>query len=183
MAGSRRTQRSVRVTVAASLVGAAAVVVLVSVVSALLVSVAAVLAVVAGAAAARIVYAEVLQTRRDAARHRAEQALSFRDVLAERHAERMAFATAMTGRLQERDATIGALGEALRIAERRGVEAEARVLREAQRANEAQERLGGLLDEVFGTAAYDVDADRQGDLVELPAIIDRLGWHSQTKAS
>lgn len=182
MAGRRRAQRSVRVTVAAALLGASALVVVVALLSGTFVGAAAVLSMLAGGCAARIVYSEVVQTRLDAAHRSAEQARSFRDSTAANHREHLAFTETMLAGVEQRDARIAGLALALRLTERRADDAETRVKREAQRANDSQERLAALLDEVLGTAGYDVDQDRQGDLSELPAIVDLMRWDSRATA-
>ena len=86
---SRRRQRSVRVTVAVALlsVASAAVVLALPTQSALWLSIASVLALACGWAAARIIYTELLQSRREAATDRAEQAQAYRTMFHERAAE------------------------------------------------------------------------------------------------
>src|SRR6478609_7319084 len=94
---SRRRQRSTRLTVAAVLLAVAALVVIGAIVSGswLLVTTAAVLGVALGAAATRITHAELAETRREAARDRAEQAQEYRRLADERAAENAAFVTTM----------------------------------------------------------------------------------------
>src|SRR6478672_4242497 len=101
-ARNRRRQRSTRLTLAAVLVGTAAVVVVGAILSGtpLLVSIAAVLAVVLGAAASRITHSELAAARRDAARDRAAQAQAYRDITVARTAENTAFAEEMQARLE-----------------------------------------------------------------------------------
>jgi len=165
----------VRVSVAVALLAVVAVGVAVAVVTATLVAAAAVLSVAAGAVAARIVYSEVLQTRRDSARACAEQARSFAEAMAASHDERMAFTDLMSARVLERDLTVSRLSSALRIAERRADDAEShteeasgRARQEARRAEQTRQQLGSLLDEVFGTAIVDEDFD-SGLATELSA--------------
>lgn len=152
---------------AAALLTLAAVVVAVAALTSTLLPGAAGLAVAAGAVAARIVYSELLQTRRDSARICAEQARSFQQAIAGSHREHMAFSELMTGRMLERDLAVSRLSSALRVAERRANDAEsraeeagARARQEARRAEQARRQLGRLLDEVFGTAIVDEDVDR-----------------------
>lgn len=197
MSGSRRVQRSVRVTIAAGLLGAAAVFVAVTVVTSTLVRVAAVGSVLLGVVAARIIFSEVVQTRREASRDRAKQARDFRETITRSHADHLAYSATMTGRLSQRDQRIGELDATVRLAELRADDAEGRVRREARRANEAQERLAAVLDEVLGTTEYDVDADRAAaarpatspgpaavaEVADLPTIVDLLGWDEKAKAS
>lgn len=166
MAGSRRTQRGIRVSIAAALVVLAAVGVGVAVLMATLVSLAAGLAVVAGSLATRIVYSELLQTRRDSARTCAEQARSFQQSIGDSHREHRAFRQLMTGRVLERDLAVSRLSSALRAAERRAADAESRAAeaagrarQESRRAEQTRLQLSRLLDEVFGTVIVDEDVD------------------------
>jgi len=184
MAGSRRIQRSVRVTVAGALMGGTAVAVGAAVVSSVMVGLAAVLAVVAGTAASRILYGEVVQTRWEAARQRAGEARSFQAAMDKNHTDHRAYSAMMAGRLSDRDRTIGELGGTLRLLERRADDAEARVRREARRADEAQDRLAAVLDEVLGTADADIEAanagaDPEDERTDLPTIVDLLGWDAK----
>src|SRR5690242_6767260 len=97
---ARRRQRSVRVTVAVALLGVATLAVLLALPtqSAAVLSVAAVSAVVLGWAALRIVWTEVLQSRRENATDRAAAANAYRSLFSERAAEHAEFTTAMTER-------------------------------------------------------------------------------------
>ena len=62
-----------------------------------LLTAAAVLGVVLGAVAARITHSELMQTRRDAARDRAEQAQAYRELTEARAAEHAEFSASMQG--------------------------------------------------------------------------------------
>ena len=79
MAGSRRIQRSVRVTVAGAFMVSAALSVVAAVLSTTSSLQPALFSVLAGGLAVRIVSSEVVQTRRDAAGQRAELARAFRE--------------------------------------------------------------------------------------------------------
>lgn len=186
MAGSRRIQRSVRVTVAVALVGGALLVVAAAVATSTLVSLAAVAAVALGAASTRIMYAEVLQTRWEAGRQRAEHARSFQVAMDRNHADHRAYTAMMARRLGDRDRAVAELAGTLRLLERRVDDAESRVRREARRANEAQERLAAVLDEVLGTADADLEADllTAGEAGEdLPTIVSLVGWDARSTAA
>lgn len=100
---SRRRQRSVRVTVAVVLLAVATVAVLASLPtqSPVLLSISSVLALVLGWAALRIVWTEVLQSRREHSVDRAATATAYRSLFTERAAEHAEFTTAMTERLAE----------------------------------------------------------------------------------
>ncbi len=182
-AGRRQIQRSVRVTVATALmIGAVLTVCIATAVSELLAP-AAVLAAIVGAAATRIMYAEVVQTRVEAARQRVEHARSFQATMDRHHADHRVYTALMARRLGERDRAIGELGGTLRLLERRVDDAESRVRREARRANEAQERLAAVLDEVLGTGDADLEADLAEDVLaerrDLPTVVDLLGWDAK----
>ena len=87
---NRRRQRSVRVTVAVALLSAAtaAVVLALPTQSAGWLSFSSVLALACGFAASRIIYSELLQSRREAATDRAAQAQTYRSMFSERAASR-----------------------------------------------------------------------------------------------
>jgi hypothetical protein len=176
MSGSRKVQRSVRVTLATGMVAFAALAVVVAVATATWVEGAAVLAVLLGAVAVRVVYSEVTQTRRETARERAAQARSFTDHMSTTLADHAVFTSRMSARLAERDTTITELRGTVRLAEARADEAEQRVRREARRANDAQERLASLLVEVMTQRGAASDDDLDAELAELPTVVDLLSW-------
>src|SRR5580765_7104565 len=114
--GSRRIQRSVRVTVAGVLVALAVCGVALAVITSTGVTVAAIGAAVVAVVAARIMYSEITQSRRQHAQERAVQAKSFADALAFKQTEHTAFTVVMTSRLAEKEQTIRELGGTLRLA-------------------------------------------------------------------
>ncbi|WP_157210017.1 hypothetical protein [Nocardioides aequoreus] len=99
----RRRQRSVRVSVALSLLGSATVLVLLSLPtrSPLWLSLASVTSMVLSWAALRMMWSEVAQSRRESAADRAAAAVAYRDLFATRAAEHAEFTTAMTERLAQ----------------------------------------------------------------------------------
>jgi hypothetical protein len=105
---ARRRQRSVRVTVAVSLLAVASVAVIIALPtqSPALLSVAAVSSIVLGWAAVRIVWTEVLQSRRENATDRAATATAYKSLFSQRAAEHAEFTTAMTDRLAESNQTL-----------------------------------------------------------------------------
>lgn len=115
MTSQRRRQRSVRVTVAVCLLAVATVAVLgaLPTQSPALLSVSSVLALVLGWAALRIVWTEVLQSRRENASDRAATASAYRTLFSERAAEHAVFTTVMTERLAESNSTLHELEGAL----------------------------------------------------------------------
>src|SRR6478672_8641505 len=86
---ARRRQRSVRLTLAVALLVLAAL-----------------LGVVLGAAATRITHSELMETRREAARDRAEQAQAYRDLTVARTAEHAAYAETMESRIAAHEPAI-----------------------------------------------------------------------------
>jgi len=173
----------VRVVVAVGLLTVAGVAALTSVLADNGVAVAAVGAVVAGGIASRIIYTEVIHTRSQAARERAEQARAFGAVLIDVHREHRLFSDEMSARLLDRDqmirlrdTTVSQLRGTLRLAERRIGELDERARRESRRANDAQERLSALLDEVLTQPPLQaVDAGSS----ELPTVVDLLAWEER----
>jgi hypothetical protein len=186
---SRRLQRSVRVVVAATLLVLAAVTVVGALLASSGVGVAAVLALFLGAVAARIIWAEAVRSRRDHAIERARMARDFGAAMTTTFDEHREFTAAMADRLADRERTILArdltivrLKGTLQRVEKRAVDAEARVTREAKRANQAQERLSVLLSEVLtnGTGvAEDWDSAGIPEAAALPSIDDLLAWEDQ----
>jgi hypothetical protein len=186
MSGSRRTQRSIRITLALALVLLAACGVAVAVVTQTAIAVAAVVASVAGVAAVRIMYSEVVATRRQSAADRALQARSFGAAVATTQAQHKAFTTFVTAKISQRERTIRELNGTLRLAEVRADEAEARVKRETRRANDAQGRLSELLDEVLSHQAVVHVAGPDDELLDssdLPTIVDLLAWEDRVHES
>jgi hypothetical protein len=149
--------------------------------------VAAVAAAAAGVVAVRIMYSEVVATRRMSARERALQARSFGATMAKSQTEQAAFTKFATTKISQRERTIRELNGTVRLAEVRADEAEARVRREARRANDAQTRLSELLDEVLShQAAVDAAAipgDELLDSNDLPTIVDLLAWEDRLNES
>ena len=175
----RRVQRSVRVLVASGLLALAAIVVVAAVLTQVWVSVAAVVALLAGATSSRIVYTEVVQTRRENAVERAAMARDFGAAMTRAHEEHVTFTSTMNSRVAEKDRTIRALNGTIRLAERRADEAEDRVKREAKRANEAQERLSVLLDEVLIQQSEALAGVGVPEAADLPTIVDLLAWEDR----
>ena len=180
---SRRRQRSVRVTVAVVLMSIAtlAVVLALPTQSALWLSAASVLALACGWAAARIVYSELVQSRRDAAADRSAQANAYRSLFSERAEEHAKFTTAMTDRLVRRDREVAELEATVVLAEKRAIEAETRVQREARRANEAQELVAELQERLEIRQAEEADQLAGWD-PELDTVVDLLAWEERVAA-
>lgn len=155
----RRRQRSIRITVATGLVAGATVIVLLGIItwSPLWLSVSSVVALVAGAASTRIVYAELVQSRRDAARDRAAQASGYRAVSSRIADEHHDFTAAMSGRLAERDAAVRALEATTLLAQTRATALETRLVGESHRADEAAAVVAELREALAVHTAEDSD--------------------------
>lgn len=142
------------------------------------VAVAAGAAVILGLVALRIMYAEVVETRRRSSADRAAQAKSFGAALATQRTEHTAYVSSLNARLSDKDRTITELDGTVRLAERRADLAEDKVKRESQRANDAQSRLAELLDNVL---AVREGAEESGEasVHDLPTIVDLMAWEER----
>ncbi len=180
MTASRRVQRSVRVSLAVGLLVIAAAVVAAAVITTTWLGAAAIFAVLSGAVSSRVVYTEVTQTRTEAAVERARLAREFGAAMTLSHHEHAAFTTMMTARVAARDQTIVELNGTIRLAEKRADEAEVRVKREAKRANDAQEHLATLLDEVLTAQAEALAGVGIPEAADLPTVVDLLAWEDRT---
>jgi hypothetical protein len=185
---ARRRQRSVRVTVAVALLGLATLVVVLALPtqSPLWLSFSSVFALLCGATASRIVYSELLQSRKEAAADRAAQAQAYRTMFQERAAEHAEFTTTMTERLAARDKSIEELESTIVLAEARAIEAETRLKREARRANDAQELVAQLQEQLEIRKAEQADelATWEGweGTLDLETVVDLLAWEEKAQA-
>ena len=143
---ARRRQRSVRLTVAVGLLSAATAAVLSTLPtqSPVLLSVSAVAALVLAWAAVRIMWTEVLQSRREHAADRAATASAYRSLFSERAAEHAEFTTAMTERLAESNLSVRELQGELVQAQRQAAEALLRAESSEQTLEQARDRVGQL---------------------------------------
>ncbi|MGZ4467321.1 MAG: hypothetical protein ACXVEU_10060 [Nocardioidaceae bacterium] len=185
---NRRRQRSVRVTVAIALLSVAtlAVVVALPAQSPLWLSVAAVFALACGWASARIVYTELLQSRREAQADRSAQAQAYKVMFSTRAEEHAEFTTTMTDRLARRDKDVEELEATVVLAEKRAIEAESRVQRESRRANAAEEKVVELEQALEVRRAEEADelASWGDDLgADLDTVVDLLAWEEKVTAS
>lgn len=170
----RRRQRSVRVTVAVSLLLTATALVLLSLPtrSVLWLSLASVTSLVLSWAALRMVWTEVLQSRRENAADRAAAARAYRELFAARAAEHAEFTTAMTERLAEARLSQREL-EGL-LAQQQGRTAQAETVAAEQQA--AQDvRLHALQSRITELEALGAWERRSADtVVELAAWEENL---------
>ena len=160
-------------------------------------SAASVVSLACGWAAARIVYSELVQSRREAAADRAAQAQAYRSLFAERAAEHAEFTTAMTDRLTRRDRALAELESVLGRTQRRAIEAEARVRREARRTVEAQVRVQELSERVEELEIAQAERDdelaswdgevptdaRTLAVPDLDAVADLLAWEERVTSA
>jgi chromosome segregation ATPase len=181
---ARRRQRSTRLTIAVSLLTIAAVLVIAAFLgdSAWFQALAAFASVVLGAVATRITHTELLQSRRDAARDRAEQAQAYRALTEERTAEHAEFTASMTSRIEHQEHALTELEAALSSAQKRAAEATLKFNAEARRAELAEQegrRTTSQLEEAEERAAEAVVR-----VAELEQEVDVLraeiaAWQSQ----
>jgi chromosome segregation ATPase len=188
---NRRRQRSTRLVVATALLCLAALAVAGAVASgsSTLVVLAAVLGVLLGAAATRITHAELVATRRAAARDRAEQAQAYREITAARTAENAAFATAMRERVDRQQVAIHDLEDALGVAQRRAADAARKFNAEARRAEVAEregEQLGKSLAAAEERAAEAIvrvaELEQELDVVRAELDVVTEAWQAAEAA-
>ncbi len=137
---------------------------------------AAVAALVSGLAAARIMHAELIQSRRDAALDRARQAVAYQQLSARASTDHARFATTMTSRLADREHVIVRLRRALRVALRRADDAEEQARAESARVGELQAEVALLQQAQLAPAVEDGDEVAVWDASQAPTVIDLVGW-------
>jgi len=186
----------VRVTVAVGLMAAATALVVVALPTQdpMLLSGASLVALACGWAAARIVYSELVQSRRDAATDRSAQAQAYRVMFELRAREHAEFTTSMTDRLVRGEEEIASLESTVLSAEKRAIEAEARVQRESRRANDAQDRVRELTEQVQALelaraeqadqlAVWHAEADAAALGGDVEAVVDLLEWEERVASA
>jgi hypothetical protein len=143
---ARRRQRSVRVTVSVVLLSVATVGVLAALPtqSPIVLSASSVLALVLAWASLRIMWTEVLQSRRENAADRAAAASAYKSLFSLRAAEHAEFTTAMTERLAESHLSVHELQGALVQAQRQAADALVRAESAEQTLGDARRRVGEL---------------------------------------
>ncbi|MDP3966783.1 MAG: hypothetical protein Q8Q02_00770 [Nocardioides sp.] len=197
----RRRQRSVRLTLAVSLLSVAAglVVVAVSTQSVALLNVAAVGALLLGASAARILHTELLQSRRVHAADRSAQAQAYRRLTDERVAENATFTSAMTARLAGSARSVRELEGTLVLAERRVAESEQKASTAGRRAQAAEQaavelrealearvaELAEKAEQVRASAEAYADEKAAEEAAvyasEAETIVDLLAWDQRSR--
>jgi hypothetical protein len=143
---ARRRQRSVRVTVSVVLLSVATVGVLAALPtqSPIVLSASSVFALVLAWASLRIMWTEVLQSRRENAADRAAAASAYKSLFSLRAAEHAEFTTAMTERLAESHLSVHELQGALVQAQRLAADALVRAESAEQTLGDARRRVGEL---------------------------------------
>ena len=155
----------------------------------LLVTTAAVLGVALGAAATRITHAELAETRREAARDRAEQAQEYRRLTEVRTAENAAFVDTMQARAARQEEAVHQLEDALTAAQSRAADATRKLNQEARRADaveresrDTSERLEASLAEAEERAAEAVvrvvELEQELDVVRAELDVVTQAWHA-----
>jgi hypothetical protein len=165
----RRRQRSVRVSVAVSLLGTATVAVTAALPtrSVLGLSLASVAAIVLAWAALRMMWTEVLQSRRENAADRAAAATAYRTLFSVRAAEHAELTTAMTERLAEAHLAQRELEGLAAQQESRAVRAESLLHEEAELLAQSRRRVRELEELLASPQADDVDALATWEAVPL----------------
>lgn len=170
------------------LIAAAAVVGTVVTGSWLAVSVAAGAAVLMGAGATKITHTELLDSRRDAARDRAEQAQAFRRLADARAEENLEFVADVQTRMAQRDAAVERLER--RLADAAAELADARrELTESRERAETAERERDRLAEQYGAAEERATqavvrvAELEAELQTLRAELDGWKAHKRTRSA
>lgn len=137
---ARRRQRSLRLTVSFLLIVAALLIVGVAIAygSVGYLAAAAVLGVLLGASAAWFIYAELVESRVDAAQSRAELAREFLELTVARTDENDEFQVAMIDRIRRREVAVVELEAALTAAQHRAAEATRKRNAETARADTAE---------------------------------------------
>ena len=160
----RRRQRSVRVTVSVVLLAVATAAVLASLPaqSPLWLSLASVTALALAWGALRIMWTEVLESRRENAADRAAAAAAYRSLFSVRAVEHAEFTTAMTERLAQAHLSQRELEGLVTQHETRAVRAETKLVEAQGRVHTLEESLAVLRSE---------DSD---------AVVDLVAWEEQT---
>jgi hypothetical protein len=169
---NRRRQRSVRVTVAVSLLSVATLAVLGSLPtqSTLWLSLGSITAIVLSWAALRIMWTEVLQSRRENSADRAAAATAYRDLFSVRAAEHAEFTEAMTERLAEAHLWQRELEGLVVRHDARARSAETKLVAESKALVEARDRAQALEESLAVLQAGGGDA-----------VVDLVAWEEQTE--
>lgn len=170
----RRRQRSTRLVVASMLLLLAVLAVAGAALSGswLFATLAAGLVAILGATATRITHTELAESRREAARDRAEQASAYRNLTATRTAEQAEFVGSVNTRITGYEESLSLLARDLHHARGHAVEANRQLLQEQLRADDAERESAALstrLDDAEGRASQAIiriaELEQELDLV------------------
>ncbi len=177
----RRRQRSVRVTVSVTLlsVASAAVVLALPTQSPLWLSLSSVLALGLSWAALRMMWTEVLQSRRENSTDRAAAASAYRKLFSLRASEHAEFTTAMTERLAEAHLSQRELEGVVVHTETRAQRAESRLLTESKALVQARERIQQLEVAVAVRQAEEADALATWEAEGGDSVAALVAWEEQ----
>ncbi len=185
---SRRRQRSTRLAVAVSLLMISALLVGGAAIgqSAILLSIAAATAVALGAAATKITHSELIQTRIEWARDRAQQAQAYDRITEQRNAENAELRDTLTERIAERQKLIHELEGELAMAHKNLAATKARLGTEARRADQAEARMvaeGARLEDAEQRAAEAIvlAAELEQEVNDLRAEL--VAWEATASAA
>jgi hypothetical protein len=169
---ARRRQRSTRVTIAVSLLSVAVAAVLVSLPaqSPLWLSIAAVVALALAGGALRLMWTEVLQSRRENAADRAAAAAAYRNLFSKRAAEHAEFTAAMTERLAQAHLAARELEGLIVQHETRAQRAESKLVTETEAHGETRERVQRLEQALVALQSDD-------------SVVDLVTWDEQVQKS
>ena len=177
----RRRQRSVRVTVSVALLSVASATVLLALPtqSVLWLSLGSVLAMALSWAALRMMWTEVLQSRRENAADRAAAASAYRSLFSLRANEHAEFTTAMTERLAEAHLSQRELEGVVVHTETRAQRAESRLITESKALVQARERIQQLEVAVAVRQAEEADALATWEAEGGDSVAALVAWEEQ----
>ncbi len=177
----RRRQRSVRVTVSVVLLSVASVAVLATLPtqSPLWLSLSSVAALLLSWAALRIMWTEVLQSRRENAADRSASAAAYRNLFSLRAAEHAEFTTAMTERLAEAHLSQRELEGLVAQSETRAHRAETKLVAEAQALVSVKERVQELEAALAVRQAEEAEALATWEAEGGDSVAGLVAWEEQ----
>ncbi|HNO40779.1 MAG TPA: hypothetical protein PKL71_10185 [Marmoricola sp.] len=180
----RRRQRSVRVTVAVLLLAVATAVVIIALPtqSAFWLSLASVGAIIFSWAALRIMWTEVLQTRREHARDRAATANAYKSLYAERAADHAEFTSVMTERLAQSNQTQRELEQQVVIHQRAAAESIAKLAGTNAELSQARERVAELEQSLAAVRAEEAEALSEWIAEGEPSVEALAEWEASQAA-
>ena len=136
------------------------------------------LGVVLGAAATRITHSELVESRVEAARDRATQAVAYNELADERSAEHASYVADVRTRIAEKEHALDELEVALSLSQRRAATSTRKRNAEGRRAAGLQARLGDA-EERAATAQLRV-VELEHEVIALRAELESItaAWHN-----